>query len=496
MAKEETYHSHRAKKKWAIEGDRNTAFFHQAIIKRNRKNRIPHLINPDGSHSTTPDQITNTLVTYFKDIFTSQHRNYQVASPHHNRSTHELQDHSHSDLLQTNDQRANYTTTDPSIQEEEALLTNKIFRYTYSIPTIDEVHDIIKNMRSNAAPGPDGLNAAFYKSAWGWTKDDIYKVVKDFYTHAYMPSEINQTFISLIPKKNNPTVPQDYMPISLCNVIYKIITKSLANRIKNHLPNYVNQAQSTFIAHRHISANIIITQEIIHSFNLKSWKEQAFTLKIDLAKAFNRLEWNFISAALQRLGLNHNFINLIRACISFPTFVVLVNDEPSGHFNSQRGLRQGCALSPYLFVIAINELSIRLQDELHRRNLSGISLGVDVPPIHSLLFADDLILCGKASRQEALTIRSVLHHVCQQSGQTPNLQKSAIYFSKNVPTHITRQIKDVFPVPNLQPNTMHLGHPMIFSHKDKNRAYHFIYNKFFSKFGTIKANKLNHAGRL
>jgi hypothetical protein len=118
------------------------------------------------------------------------------------------------------------------------------------------------------------------------------------------------------------------------------------------------------------------------------------------------------------------------------------------------------------------------------------------PPIHFLLFADDLILCGKASRQEALTIRSVLHHFCQQSGQTPNLQKSAIYFSKNVLTHITRQIKDVFPVPNLQPNTMHLGHPMIFSHNDKNRAYHFIYNKFFAKFGTIKANRLNHVGRL
>jgi hypothetical protein len=194
-------------------------------------------------------------------------------------------------------------------------------------------------MRSNAAPGLDGLNVAFYKLAWHWVKEDIHRLVNDFYSHAHMPNDINQTYITLIPKKDQPTTPQDDRPISLCNVIYKIIFKSLANRLKNHLPNYVSQSQSAFIAHRHISSNIIITQEIIHSFNLKSWKSSAFLLKIDLAKAFDMLEWQFISDALQRLGLNQNFIGLIHACIYSPTFSVLVNDEPSGNFNSQRGLR-------------------------------------------------------------------------------------------------------------------------------------------------------------
>jgi len=321
-------------------------------------------------------------------------------------------------------------------------------------------------------------------------------VVKDFYTHAYLPTDFNQTFISLIPKKTNPVAPQDYRPISLCNVIYKIITKSLANRIKNHLPNYVCHSQSAFIANRHISSNIIITQKIIHSFNLTSWKDKAFILKIDLAKAFDRLEWGFIFEALCRLGLTENFINLIKVCISSPTFAVLVNDEPTAHFNSQRGLRQGCPLSPYLFVIAINELSIRLQAALHNSNLAGISLGPNAPSIHSLLFADDLILCGKATLQEAQVIKTILFDFCQQSSQTPNLQKSSIYFSKNVSNHVRNQIKNIFPVPDLQPNTMHLGHPLIFSHRDKNRAYSFIFNKFFAKFGTLKANKLNHAGRL
>jgi len=105
-----------------------------------------------------------------------------------------------------------------------------------------------------------------------------------------MPPEINSTPIALIPKINAPITPKDFRPISLCNVIYKIISKSLAERIKNHLPHIIHPSQAAFVQGRHIASNIIIAQEIIHSFNLKSWKQKAFFLKLDLAKAFDRIE--------------------------------------------------------------------------------------------------------------------------------------------------------------------------------------------------------------
>jgi hypothetical protein len=214
-----------------------------------------------------------------------------------------------------------------------------------------------------------------------------------------------------------------------------------------------------------------------------------------LAKAFDRLNWNFIASALARLDLHPNFISHIKACISTPTYSILLNSEPTTAFSSNRGIRQGCLLSPYLFIVAINELSIRLKHEMRSSNISSISLGPGCPLIQSLLFVDDLILCG-ATATEANNIRDILHHFCNLSGQTSNLQKSSILFNKDVPNSIKAQIKEIFPVPDLLPNTIHLGHPTFFNHRDRNKAYEFILNKFRAKLTTIKANKLNHAGRL
>jgi predicted secreted protein len=91
------------------------------------------------------------------------------------------------------------------------------------------------------------------------------------------------------------------------------------------LPDYIHPSQQAFIEGIRISNNIIIAQEITHSFALSSWKDEALMLKIDLAKAFDRLEWNFIVAALEHKGLHDHFINLVHACVSSPIFSVVIN---------------------------------------------------------------------------------------------------------------------------------------------------------------------------
>lgn len=123
-------------------------------------------------------------------------------------------------------------------------------------------------------------------------------------------------------------------------------------------------------------------------------------------------------------------------------------------------------------------------------------LGLIAKKIHSLLFADDLIICGLANMTEASRIRSILYDFCNASGQTPNLAKSHIIFSKNVDDNARNDVKIVFPVDDLAPNSIYLGHPLIFNHADRTKACSFILNKFRAKLTNIKSNKLNHASRL
>jgi hypothetical protein len=124
-----------------------------------------------------------------------------------------------------------------------------------------------------------------------------------------MPAHVNDTHIALISKKLITSILADYRQISLCNAIYKIIAKPIANRLKPYL------------------------------LALKSWKCKAFMLKIDLAKAFDGMEWNFIVAALTRKGLHSHFINLIYACISSPTFPIFINGQPFANFRGDSSTR-------------------------------------------------------------------------------------------------------------------------------------------------------------
>lgn len=368
--------------------------------------------------------------------------------------------------------------------------------FTNSIPDKQEIWGILKAMRKNASPGPDGFNVGFYLSAWSWIGDDVTNMVRNFYTTGIIPPHLNDTQIALVPKKLASYLPSDFRPISLCNVVYKIIVKSLANRLKEHLPDYIHPSQQAFIEGRCISNNIIVAQEIAHSFSLTSWKSLDFMLKIDLAKAFDKIEWHFVLSALARKGLHSHFINLVKACISSPTFYVIINGQSFAKFNSTRGIRQGCPLSPYLFVLAVNELSLMLQDALQAKHLTGISFGPDCPPIHSLMFADDLIICGKADMQEADTILNIFQHFCHDSGQLPNWSKSGILFSKNVTMQVKEDIKRIFPAPNIDGSFVHLGHPLILPPKERSAAYNFVYDKFKSKLSSYKANRLSHAARL
>ena len=125
-------------------------------------------------------------------------------------------------------------------------------------------------------------------------------------------TELNNTNISIIPKTNNPTRITEFRPISLCNVVYKLISTVLANHLKGILPHVITENQSTFTLERVITDTVLVAFEIMHYLNHKTeGKESFMSIKLDMSKAFNRMEWGFVKGVKGKLGFDRKWVNLI-----------------------------------------------------------------------------------------------------------------------------------------------------------------------------------------
>lgn len=179
-----------------------------------------------------------------------------------------------------------------------------------------EIWNTVQCINPYKAPGPDGIQAFFYHKFWDIVGKDVCDFVKNYFQSASIPRDVNKTLIVLIPKCDNPDSLKLFRPISLCNVLYKIITKIIVGRIRPLLHKIVSPFQSSFIPGRSTNDNVIITQEILHTLRLKKGKRGGMVFKIDLEKAYDKISWAFLEETLRFFKLNDTWISLIMECVS------------------------------------------------------------------------------------------------------------------------------------------------------------------------------------
>lgn len=371
----DTYWRQRAHVAWLQKGDRNTSFFHATCSERKRSNRIGRLKKEDGSWVESEEEKKSFIMQYFKNMFQSngcQHPE-RLLSKVKKKVTEEM---------------------------NECLMAEFIVKEIKT--SIDSIGDL-------KAPGPDGMPAVFYKNFWDVVGGKVTSEVLDILNGGQMPLGWNETTIVLIPKVKQPEQIKDLRPISLRNVLYKIVSKVLANRVKKVLPDVISQSQSAFVPGRLISDNILIAYEQTHCLRHKRTGNVGFAaLKLDMSKAYDRVEWEFLSEMMIKLGFNQVWTQLIMKCITSVSYKIRVNGELTEEFLPGRGLHQGDPLSPYLFLLCAEGFSALLSQAEEEGLIQGVRKCQGAPSVSHFLFANDSLILCRADRGDAQQLQSIL----------------------------------------------------------------------------------------
>jgi hypothetical protein len=326
--------------------------------------------------------------------------------------------------------------------------------------TDKEISDALFQIGPLKAPGLDGFPARFFQCNWGVLKEENIPAVKEFFRTGIMPKGVNDATVVLIPKVDLPTKVTDLRPISLCNVVYKVLAKCLVNRLRPILDELISPNQSAFVRGRLITDNALVAFECFHYIQQEKDPGRSFcAYKLDLSKAYDRVDWSFLEQAMQKIGFDHQWVKWIMTCVTTVRYNVKFNGAILDSFAPSRRLWQGDPLSSFIFLFVADGLSALLRQGLLQHEITPVEVCARAPGVSHLLFADDTLLFFKANTDEALHVKWVIDAYGKATGQLINNAKCSTLFSPNCPENVQNEIRSILQVQRPEFEAKYLGLP-------------------------------------
>ena len=378
----------RSKVRWHEQGERNTKYFY-GLEKRNFNNKTITRLKI-GENAFTSNQFE--ILTKEKIFYESLYKTKNVNPDKFNGSLF-----------------FNPENISPLTEENKTSCEGSI--------TMDECLEALKDFKSGKTPGTDGFPAEFYRFFWTEISNELIDSFNYGFKSGSLSISQRRGIISLIPKKfKDKTILENLRPISLLNVDYKILTKTIAKRLEKVLPNIINIDQTGYVKGRYIGENIRLIQDVIHFTNLTNQKGIAIFL--DFKKAFDSVEWSYLNAALELFNFGPDILNWFKIIYNNVSSCVVNNGHGSTFFHLQRGVRQGCPLSGILFVLGIELFARALKN---KASVKGIR--VDDHEIKIAQYADDTTVFVR-DKESVLELLDFLREFSSLSGLEINTSKT------------------------------------------------------------------------
>jgi len=380
----------RSRARWNEQGEKSNQYFLNLEKRNYNKKSIQKLNSDNGISIQGKTNILEEIERFYTKLYKSKRTNLHLPD------------------------------SDKYFQNEAPKLTEDQKELGEELITENELLAALKHTKNNKTPGSDGFPCEFYKVFWQDIKNYLVKSINHGFTSGSLSITQKHGVITLLPKPGRDTIRlKNWRPITLLNQDYKLIAKVLSFRLKNILPTIINADQTGFVKNRYIGENIT------RIFNIMDYVEEedisAIIMSIDYEKAFDSLEWDFIAKTLTFFNFGENLKKWVKMLYTDISSCVVNNGWTTKAFKPSRGVRQGCPMSPYLYILCAEIFAVAVRANA---DIKGIKIGTETHKI--IQFADDTALTLKYEEHTLEETYILLREFALVSGLAINLDKTII----------------------------------------------------------------------